>query len=92
MNRREIGIPATWSCTRRDDHAVTLVTICMWIVVAHSVSFATQLYTTGKFPLIVLGFALLMIRLENMPRYGVSARTLACNMAGLALIISVLAA
>jgi hypothetical protein len=81
-----------WGCARNDDDAMTVIAVYMCIVVAHSISFATELYTISKFPLILLGFALLVIRLENTTRYGMLARAIVCSMAGLALIISVLAA
>jgi hypothetical protein len=83
---------AIWGCIRNDDDAMTVIAVYLCIVVAHSISFATELYTISKFPLILLGFALLLIRLENTPRYGMLARTMVCGMAGFALIISVLAA
>jgi hypothetical protein len=83
---------AIWGCVRNDGNAMTFVAIYICIVVAHSISFATELYTISKFPLIVLGFALLAIRLENTPRCGVLARTLACSMASIGLLISALAA
>jgi hypothetical protein len=66
--------------------------VYLGIVAAHSISFSTELYTISKFPLIVLGFALLVIRLERTTRHGMLGRTLACGTAGFALIISVLAA
>jgi hypothetical protein len=81
-----------WGCARNDDSAMTVLTVYMCIVIAHSISFATELYTISKLPLIVLGFALLVMRLESAPRYGALARAIACSMAGLALIISILAA
>src|SRR5258708_4199424 len=81
-----------WGCARNDDSAVTVITVYVCIVIAHSISFATELYTISKLPLIVLGFALLVIRSERAPRCGALARTIACSMAGLALIISILAA
>ena len=81
-----------WGCARNDDDAMTVIAVYMCIVVAHSISFATELYTISKFPLILLGFALLVIRLENTTRYGMLARAIVCSMAGLALSISVLAA
>jgi len=81
-----------WGCIRKDDDAMTVLAVYLCIVVAHSISFATELYTIGKFPLILLGFALLLRQLQSMPRYGVAARSIACGMAGVGLIISVLAA
>ena len=48
---------------------MTATAIYLGIVVAHSISFATELYTIAKLPLIVLGFALLVRRLEDMPGY-----------------------
>jgi len=42
-------------------------------------------------PLIILGFALLVRRLEDMPRYAILARTTASSMAGVGLLILVLA-
>ena len=83
---------AIWGCIRNDDDAMTVTAIYLGIVVAHSISFSTELYTISKLPLIILGFALLVIRLESTTRYGMLARTLACGTAGFALIISVLAA
>jgi 4-amino-4-deoxy-L-arabinose transferase-like glycosyltransferase len=83
---------AIWGCLRNDDDAVTVTAVYLCIVVAYSISFATELYTISKFPLIILCFALLVVRLENTPRYRMLARTLACGTAGFALIISVLAA
>jgi hypothetical protein len=79
-----------WGCMRNDDDAMTVVAVYACIVVAHSISFATGLYTISKFPLILLGFALLLRQLE--PRYRILARTIACGTAGFGLIISVLAA
>jgi hypothetical protein len=81
-----------WGCMRNDDDAITVIAVYACIVVAHSISFATELYTISKFPPILLGFALLMRQLESLPRYGVLARALACGTAGFALVISVLAA
>jgi hypothetical protein len=81
-----------WGVMRHDDDAMAVIAVYACIVVAHSISFATELYTISKFPLIVLGFALLMRRLEELPRYGALARTTACSLAGGGLIISVLAA
>ena len=83
---------AIWGCAKRDDDAMTVTAIYLGMVVAHSISFATELYTVAKLPLIVLGFALLMGRLENIPRCEVLARATACGMAGVGLLISVLAA
>jgi hypothetical protein len=83
---------AIWGCIRNDDDAMTVTAVYLGIVAAHSISFSTELYTISKFPLIVLGFALLVIRLESTTRHGMLARTLACGTAGFALIISVLAA
>jgi hypothetical protein len=79
-------------CIEKDDDAMTVAAIYLAIVVAHSISFATELYTVAKLPLIILGFALLIRRLESMHGYWVLAPSAACGMAGLALIISVLAA
>jgi hypothetical protein len=83
---------AIWGCAKRDDDAMTVTAIYLGMVVAHSISFATELYTIAKLPLIVLGFALLVRRLENMPRYAIPARAVACGMAGVGLLISILAA
>ena len=80
-----------WGCLDKDDDAMTVAAIYLAIVAAHSISFATELYTVAKLPLILLGFALLVFRLENAPRHGMLGRSIACGMAGLALIISVLA-
>jgi hypothetical protein len=80
-----------WGCLVRDDDAMTVAAIYLAIVAAHSISFATELYTVAKLPLILLGFALLVLRLENTPRHGMFGRSIACGMAGLALVISVLA-
>jgi hypothetical protein len=77
---------------KNDDDAFIVTAVYLCIVVGHSISFATALYTVSKFPLILLGFALLLRQLESLPRYAVLARTVACGMAGFGLIISVLAA
>jgi hypothetical protein len=82
---------AIWGCVRNDGDAITVTTVYLCIVIGHSVSFATELYTVSKFPLIILGFALLAMRLETH-RYGMLSRSMACGMASLALVISVLAA
>jgi hypothetical protein len=75
-----------------DDDAMMVMIIYLGIVVAHSISFATELYTIAKLPLIILGFALLVRRLEVMPRYGAAlARLTAGGAAGLGLLISGLA-
>jgi hypothetical protein len=81
-----------WGCIDNDDDALTVAAVYLCIVIAHSISFATELYTISKFPPIVLGFALLLRRLEVMPRYRVPARAIACGMAGVGVIVSVLAA
>jgi hypothetical protein len=81
-----------WGCGRNDDRAMIVAAVYLWIVVAHSISFSTELYTISKLPPIVLGFALLLMRLKNTPRYPALARITACSMAGVALIISVLEA
>ena len=81
-----------WGCVKKDDDAMAVAAIYLGIVVAHSISFATELYTIAKLPLIVLGFALLVKRLEDMPRHAILARAMACSMAGAGLLISVLAA
>jgi hypothetical protein len=86
------AVGVIWGCIKNEDDAMTVLAVYACIVVAHSISFATELYTISKFPLIALGFALLIKRLESMPRYGTLARATACSMAGLGLIISVLAA
>jgi hypothetical protein len=83
---------AIWGCAKRDDDAMTVTAIYLGMVVAHSISFATELYTIAKLPLIILGFALLVRRLEHLPRCATPARALACGMAGIGLLISVLAA
>jgi hypothetical protein len=81
-----------WGCISKDDDAMTVTVIYLGIVVAHSVSFASELYTIAKLPLIILGFALLVRRLEISPRYGVAlARLTASGTAGLGLLISGLA-
>ena len=80
-----------WGCIRHDDDAMTVTAIYLAIVAAHSISFSTELYTVAKLPLILLGFALLIARLEQSARLAVLARTIACGMAGIALVISVLA-
>jgi hypothetical protein len=82
---------AIWGCAKRDDDAMTVTAIYLGMVIAHSISFATELYTIAKLPLIILGFALLLRRLEGMPRYAIPARAVACSMAGVGLLISVLA-
>jgi hypothetical protein len=83
---------AIWGCVGNDDDALTVAVIYLGIVIAHSISFSTELYTIAKLPLIILGFALLVRRLEAMPRYGVAlARLTAGGMAGLGLLISGLA-
>jgi hypothetical protein len=81
-----------WGCVKNDDDAMTVIAVYACIVAAHSITFATELYTISKFPLILLGFALLLRRLEGLPRYGMLARATACGIAGFGLIISVLAA
>jgi hypothetical protein len=81
-----------WGCIGNDDDAMTIVAVYLCIVIAHSIAFATELYTISKFPAIVLGFALLLRRLEVMPHYRVPARSIACGMAGVGVIISMLAA
>jgi hypothetical protein len=82
----------TWGCIRNDDDAMIVMMIYIGTVVAHSISFATELYTIAKLPLIVLGSALLIRRLAVLPRYGVIwARLIAGGMAGLGLLVSVLA-
>jgi hypothetical protein len=81
-----------WGCICNDDDAMTVVAVYLCIVIAYSISFATELYTISKFPPIALGFALLLRRLEFMPRYRVPARSIACGMAGVGVIISILAA
>jgi hypothetical protein len=86
------AIGVIWGCIKNDEDAMTVLAVYACIVVAYSISFATELYTIGKFPLIVLGFALLIKRLESMPGYGGLARAATCSMAGVGLIISVLAA
>jgi hypothetical protein len=83
---------AIWGSMRHDDDAMAVIAVYACIVVAHSISFATELYTISKFPLIVLGFALFVRQLENMSHFKILARTTACVMAGVGLIISVLAA
>jgi hypothetical protein len=81
-----------WGNISGDDDAVTVIVIYLGIVVAHSISFATELYTIAKLPLIILGFALAVRRLEILPRYGVAlARLTAGGAAGLGLLISCLA-
>lgn len=81
-----------WGCASNDDDAMTVAAVYLCIVVAHSISFATELYTISKLPLLILGFALLVIRLERTGRYRVLAQAMACSMAGVALAISILAA
>ncbi|MDB5575425.1 MAG: hypothetical protein JWR80_601 [Bradyrhizobium sp.] len=81
-----------WGCARRDDDAMTVTAIYLGMVIAHSISFATELYTISKLPLIILGFALLVRRLEHLPRYATPARAAACGMAGVGLLISLVAA
>jgi hypothetical protein len=76
---------------KNDDDAFIVIAVYLCIAIGHSISFATELYTISKFPLILLGFALLL-RLEGMPRCQAPARAVACGMAGFGLIISVLAA
>jgi hypothetical protein len=83
---------AIWGCAKREEDAMTVIAIYLAMVVAHSISFATELYTIAKLPLIILGFALLVRRLEHVPRCATAARALACGMAGIGLLISVLAA
>jgi hypothetical protein len=82
---------AIWGCVRNDDDAMTVTLIYLGIVVGHSISFATELYTIAKLPLIMLGFALLVMRLQGAPRYRALAHTIACSMAGVGLLISILA-
>jgi hypothetical protein len=86
------AVGVIWGCIENDDDAMMVSAVYMCIVVAHSISFATELYTISKFPLIILGFALLVRRLEILPRYGVAlARLTASGTAGLGLLISGLA-
>ena len=80
-----------WGCIRREEDAMIAITVYLCIVVAHSISFSTELYTISKLPLIVVGFALLTRQLESVPRYGMLARTTACSMAGFGLLILALA-
>jgi hypothetical protein len=82
---------AIWGCARHDEDAMAVAAIYLGIVVAHSISFATELYTIAKLPSILLGFALLLRRLESIPRYGVLTRASACTMAAVGLLISILA-
>jgi len=81
-----------WGCAKNEDDAMIVAAVYLCIVVAHSISFATELYTIGRVPLIVLGFALLLRRLDGSSRFGALARVTACGMAGFGLIVSVLAA
>lgn len=83
------AIGTLWGCVRNDDRAMAVTTVYMCTVVGHSISFVTELYTIIKLPLIVFGFALLMMRLENMPRYTMLAPTAACGMASLASVLAV---
>jgi hypothetical protein len=81
-----------WGCVGNDDDAMIVLVIYLGIVVAHSISFATELYTIAKLPLIILGFALLVRRLEMLPRYGVALAGLTAGGAAcLGLLISALA-
>jgi hypothetical protein len=81
-----------WGWIENDDDATTVTVIYLGIVISHSISFATELYTVAKLPLIVMGFALLVRRLEVVQRYGFAwARLTAFAAAGLGLLISGLA-
>jgi hypothetical protein len=81
-----------WGLARNDDDAITVAAVYLCIVVAYSISFSTELYTIAKFPLVVLGFALLLMRLEGTRRHRWLAPGIACTMALVALTISILAA
>ena len=86
------AVGAIWGCISNDDDAMMVTAIYLGVVIAHSISFATELYTIAKLPLIILGFALVVRRLEVLPRYGVAlARLTAAGAAGLGLLISGLA-
>jgi hypothetical protein len=83
---------AIWGCVANDDDAMMVMMIYLGMVVAHSISFATERYAIAKLPLIILGFALLVRRLQALPRHGVPlARLTAGGAAGLGLLISALA-
>ncbi len=79
-----------WGGIKNDDNALIVIIVYLGIVIAHSISFASQLYTIGKLPLIILGFALLMRQLAIRPGYEVLASIVACSMAGFGLLISIL--
>jgi hypothetical protein len=82
-----------WGCISDNDDSMIVFTVYIGIVAAHSISFATELYTIAKLPLIILGFALLVRRLEDVPRYGGTlARATTLAMASVGLLISALAA
>ena len=86
------AVGAIWGCISNDDDAMMVTAIYLGVVIAHSISFATELYTIAKLPLIILGFALVVRRLEVLPRQGVAlARLTAAGAAGLGLLISGLA-
>jgi hypothetical protein len=86
------AVGAIWGCISNDDDAMMVTAIYLGVVIAHSISFATELYTIAKLPLIILGFALVVRRLEVLPRHGVAlARLTAAGAAGLGLLISGLA-
>jgi hypothetical protein len=83
---------AIWGCVANEDDAMMVMMIYLGMVVAHSISFATERYAIAKIPLIILGFALLVRRLQALPRHGVPlARLTAGGAAGLGLLISALA-
>jgi hypothetical protein len=86
------GAGAIWGCVANEDDAMMAMMIYLGMVVAHAISFATELYAIAKLPLIILGFALLVRRLQALSRHGAAlARLTAAGAAGLGLLVSALA-
>lgn len=81
-----------WGAVERDRDCLMVAAIYLGIVVAHAISFATELYTIAKLPLLVLGFVLLVRRLQIVSgNGGLLARSMAWVAAGASILISALA-
>jgi hypothetical protein len=81
-----------WGAAGRGDDCPMVAAIYLGIVVAHAISFATELYTAAKLPLLLLGFALLARRLQLASGNGsLLAISMASGAAGLGILISALA-
>ncbi len=81
-----------WGAARRDGDCLMVAAIYLGIVIAHAVSFSTELYTVAKLPLLLLGFALLARRLQGTTGNGsLLARSMASGAAGTGILISALA-